>query len=368
MSAEQAYRIINWDTTGLLTNLEGNFQSIVEHNQLEIIEINSEVANPIEDQASVKSSDSSDYRISHLFCEGICTSRLNSQFSTPRLEIDTNLEVEVQNQLENQPNRSEAQISSPTLQLIENQLGIANVPTYGLDVNNDVTSNLGIGDYAIDRAENLAFAIAYGTLESLVNSPPTSWQSVEDNQSRTESVLFRSSVGPLELRSALAVSVSNGQSSSEIGSESYSGSENSSSDTSQSIGETVITLASVANTEDINLNQLPRTISIVTPVISTQIINPQIINPVSNLPNPGINPNIMAIYVLPVVMRPGLPTDRPYSTVPYPLFYGQVGSDSDRHIKEFLTACNSNNARTEHHWLEIFPSTFMGMARDWFNR
>lgn len=133
-----------------------------------------------------------------------------------------------------------------------------------MNENYDVTFNLEFGGYGIDRAENLAFSIAYGALESLLNSPPTSWQSFEDAQLRSEYVIFRSSIDPLELQSNLSLSVSNRRSSSEIKSDSHS--KTNSSKIDQSIDETVVILASIANSEDINLNQPPKVIPIVKPI------------------------------------------------------------------------------------------------------
>ena len=71
---------------------------------------------------------------------------------------------------------------------------------------------------------------------------------------------------------------------------------------------------------------------------------------------------------IPVVMRPGDEADRPYSLVPFPSFYGRMGDDPDSHVHQFLTCCNSNNARTEAHFLSIFPSTLHGQANNWFQR
>jgi hypothetical protein len=37
-------------------------------------------------------------------------------------------------------------------------------------------------------------------------------------------------------------------------------------------------------------------------------------------------------------------------------------------VHEFLTVCNANNARTEAHWLSIFPVTLQDHAKQWFQR
>jgi hypothetical protein len=72
--------------------------------------------------------------------------------------------------------------------------------------------------------------------------------------------------------------------------------------------------------------------------------------------------------LIPITMRPGQPDDRPTSVVSLPKIYGELGSDPDYHVKEFLTACNTNNARTPSHWHAIFPTTLDGQARQWFHR
>jgi hypothetical protein len=67
-------------------------------------------------------------------------------------------------------------------------------------------------------------------------------------------------------------------------------------------------------------------------------------------------------------MRPGQLDDRPTSVVTLPKFYGELGSDPDYHVREFLTACNANSAQTPSHWHAIFPTTLDGHARQWFHR
>ena len=57
----------------------------------------------------------------------------------------------------------------------------------------------------------------------------------------------------------------------------------------------------------------------------------------------------MVAPLLPVNMREGQPDDRPISLVPLPKFYGNIGSDPDKHVNEFFTSCNANNARTNVH-------------------
>ena len=70
--------------------------------------------------------------------------------------------------------------------------------------------------------------------------------------------------------------------------------------------------------------------------------------------------------LIPVTMRPGQPDDCPTFVVTLPKFYGELGRDPDYHVKEFLTACNANSARTPSLWYVIFPTTLDGHARQWF--
>jgi hypothetical protein len=67
-------------------------------------------------------------------------------------------------------------------------------------------------------------------------------------------------------------------------------------------------------------------------------------------------------------MRPGQLDDRPTSVVTLPKFYGELGSDPDYHVREFLTACNANSVQTPSYWHAIFPTTLDGHARQWFHR
>jgi hypothetical protein len=83
---------------------------------------------------------------------------------------------------------------------------------------------------------------------------------------------------------------------------------------------------------------------------------------------PMAEPVDMGDPLIPVTMRPGQPDDRPTSVVSLPKFYGELGSDPDYHVREFLTSCNANNARTPSHWHAIFPTTLDGQARQWFHR
>ena len=71
---------------------------------------------------------------------------------------------------------------------------------------------------------------------------------------------------------------------------------------------------------------------------------------------------------LPITLRVGQEADKPISLVPYSKFYGELDSDPDRHVSEFLLQCNANNARTDAHWHSIFPTTFEGHAKLWFYR
>jgi hypothetical protein len=72
--------------------------------------------------------------------------------------------------------------------------------------------------------------------------------------------------------------------------------------------------------------------------------------------------------LIPMTMRLGQPEDRPMSVVTLPKFYGELGSDPDYHVREFLTSYNANNARTPNHWHAIFPTTLDGHTRQWFYR
>jgi hypothetical protein len=67
-------------------------------------------------------------------------------------------------------------------------------------------------------------------------------------------------------------------------------------------------------------------------------------------------------------MRHGQPDECPTSVVALPKFYGELGSDPDYHISEFITSCNANNARTSSHWYAIFSTTLEGHAKQWFHR
>ena len=65
-------------------------------------------------------------------------------------------------------------------------------------------------------------------------------------------------------------------------------------------------------------------------------------------------------------MKAGQEADKPISLVPYSKFHGELGSDLDSHISEFLLQCNTNNARTDVHWHSIFLTTLEGHAKLWF--
>ena len=69
---------------------------------------------------------------------------------------------------------------------------------------------------------------------------------------------------------------------------------------------------------------------------------------------------------LPITLRASQEVDKPISLVPYSKFHGELGSNLDRHISEFLLQCNANNARTNVHWHSIFPTTLEGHAKLWF--
>ena len=71
---------------------------------------------------------------------------------------------------------------------------------------------------------------------------------------------------------------------------------------------------------------------------------------------------------LSITLRVGQEANKPISFVPYSKFYGELGSDLDRHVSEFLLQCNANNARTDTHWHSIFSTTFEGHAKLWFYR
>ena len=71
---------------------------------------------------------------------------------------------------------------------------------------------------------------------------------------------------------------------------------------------------------------------------------------------------------LPITLRVGQEADKPISLVPYSKFYGELGSDPNRHVCEFLLQCNANNARTDAHWHSKFPTTFEDHAKLWFYR
>jgi len=72
---------------------------------------------------------------------------------------------------------------------------------------------------------------------------------------------------------------------------------------------------------------------------------------------------IMEDPLLPVNMRAGQPDDRPISLVPLPKFYSHIENDPDKHINEFLTACNANNARTAVYWYAIFQTMLEDHAK-----
>ena len=74
------------------------------------------------------------------------------------------------------------------------------------------------------------------------------------------------------------------------------------------------------------------------------------------------------IAQLSITLRTGQEADKPISLVPYSKFHGELDSDLDRHISEFLLQCNANNARTDVHWHSIFPTTLEGHAKLWFYR
>jgi hypothetical protein len=94
------------------------------------------------------------------------------------------------------------------------------------------------------------------------------------------------------------------------------------------------------------------------------VYNPLIVPPVNRI-NPMADQEPPFI---PVTMRPRQPDDCPTLVVMLPKFYGELGSDLDYHVREFLTSCNANNARTPSHWHVVFPTTLDGHARQWFHR
>jgi len=87
-----------------------------------------------------------------------------------------------------------------------------------------------------------------------------------------------------------------------------------------------------------------------------------VIQPIENMVAPAAAP------LFPVNMRANQPEDCPISLEPLPIFYGHIGNDPNKHVSEFLTTCNANNARTDVHWYAIFPTTLEDHAKQWFYR
>ena len=52
---------------------------------------------------------------------------------------------------------------------------------------------------------------------------------------------------------------------------------------------------------------------------------------------------------LPITLRACQEANKPMSLVPYSKFHGELDSDPNRPISEFLLQCNANNARTDVH-------------------
>ena len=78
---------------------------------------------------------------------------------------------------------------------------------------------------------------------------------------------------------------------------------------------------------------------------------------IESLYQPIVN---MANPLLPVNMRAGQPDDCPISL---PNFHGNIESNRNKHVSEFLTACNANNIRTDVHWYAISPTTLKDHAK-----
>ena len=318
LSVEQATCINNWDTTGVVLNLEDNFQSVRTTSLVgwaEFIGDQGEASSPIYNQPTfqplpenVHWPDEDSYRPERI----------------PELNFYR-----------------------------ENPLVPFNTSSYQLNEKNEIVNTREDGEEAIDRAEDIVLSIILDCLETIVKEPPLSWHSCED-RSLASSSHYQSVINPSELRLALNYTISHPKSSNSSSSTTQSLYSDPSQDTREDLEEPKENSNS-ANNFAFQSNNLP---------LQTRTFE----SPEQPIEEERREAPPMAENVLPVVMMPGQPTDRPYSTIPFPIFYGQPGADPDRHIKEFLTSCNSNNARHETHWLAIFPGTLQGSARDWFNR
>ena len=71
---------------------------------------------------------------------------------------------------------------------------------------------------------------------------------------------------------------------------------------------------------------------------------------------------------LSITLRASQEADKPISLVLYSKFHGELGSDPNKHISEFLLQCIANNVRTNIHWHSIFSTTLEGHAKLWFYR
>ena len=307
LSAEQATRINHWDTIGVVLNLADNFQSVRTTFPIGWSDLVGEQAGP--------SSPIFTYQNSQSFNGDVRWPDVSNYQSGVLPELNTNS---------------------------VNQLIPLNAESYQLNENNEIENNRKDGEEAIDRAEDIALSIILDCLESIVREPPTSWHSCED-RSLASSSNYQSVLNPFELRRALHYTISHPWSSD-------SDSTNTQSVTIESSGDSSTDLEEFSRPR---VHQKPFYFQSNNSPLHTR--SPEVVE--KPIGEEQREVPVMAANVLPVVMTPGQATDRPYATIPFPIFYGQPGADPDRHIKEFLTACNSNNARHESHWLAIFPGT-----------
>jgi hypothetical protein len=250
-----------------------------------------------------KTSSSSEYYLPHVFCEGICISRLN----IPRVCLT---------------NRRSGEKGEDAV-LYENPIGLDDADEY-----------YSTDGEPIVELKTLVQSKVKGSWNFLYQPFPTYWNFESSSESNKDSREFSNPlVGESEFQREL-------------------------------IQVPIVPLASIVIFDRNFLNPSSE------PIVNNQqliVYNPLIV-PLSNRINPMADQANLGDSLIPMTMRPGQPDDRPTSVVTLPKFYGELGSDPDYHVREFLTACNANSARIPSHWHAIFPTTLDGHARQWFYR
>ena len=88
-------------------------------------------------------------------------------------------------------------------------------------------------------------------------------------------------------------------------------------------------------------------------------------------PGPVLGPAPVPVPIagpsVPIAVEMGAVGDRTTSVVPLLTFSGWPGADLDQHLSQFLTACITNNGRTEDVWLRWLPATLKDTIFEWYN-